>query len=203
MPYADLWNVTDPAGTDLAENIDDHIRKLRRQIQERLNGVVVVDWAADPVVLTDLALGIPAAPKKLLISAPEFQGLGGMIFIAGSGLYRLLNNNQLQIASLTLPPGANVTKVEILVHRDSATSIDWYFGKTSFNLAPVITTLASGNRSTAGVGIIDTGTIGVDGEVISADAMYHIAVNANSSIGPGRLYGARVTYTITDGRITL
>jgi hypothetical protein len=44
------WSTIIPAGTEQASTADDHIRRLRLEIEERMNDIVE-DWSADPVVL--------------------------------------------------------------------------------------------------------------------------------------------------------
>lgn len=52
MPYTDDWNTTDPAGSVQAAQIDDQIRKLRVQLDERLGDVMRgTGMLLDPVQL--------------------------------------------------------------------------------------------------------------------------------------------------------
>jgi hypothetical protein len=44
------WSTIVPAGSEQASTADDHIRRLRLEIEERMNDIVQ-DWSADPVVL--------------------------------------------------------------------------------------------------------------------------------------------------------
>lgn len=50
MAYSNVWSNVIPAGTAAANTLDDQIRQLRLDIQERMNDVVA-DWTVDPVVL--------------------------------------------------------------------------------------------------------------------------------------------------------
>jgi hypothetical protein len=51
MPYTDVWNTTRPSGsTTPAAEIDDEIRLLRLQLQERLN-TILESMTADPIQL--------------------------------------------------------------------------------------------------------------------------------------------------------
>lgn len=51
MPYDNPWVNNTPLGSDLANTIDDQIRRLRLDIQQRMDDVVN-NWFADPVVPT-------------------------------------------------------------------------------------------------------------------------------------------------------
>lgn len=49
MPYTNSWDDDVPAGTVAANLIDDHIRRLRLDLHERMDELVE-DWTTDPVV---------------------------------------------------------------------------------------------------------------------------------------------------------
>lgn len=50
MAYTNPWNESVPLGSAPRSTVDDIVRALKLDIRERMNAVVV-DWAADPVVL--------------------------------------------------------------------------------------------------------------------------------------------------------
>jgi hypothetical protein len=57
MPYTDAWNTTDPAGTVQANQIDDQIRKLRVELDERLGDVMRgTGMLLDPVQLKAITM---------------------------------------------------------------------------------------------------------------------------------------------------
>ena len=49
MAYTNSWSNIVPAGSDALSTADDQIRRLRLDVQERMDDVVA-DWTADPVV---------------------------------------------------------------------------------------------------------------------------------------------------------
>ncbi len=49
MAYTNAWSNIVPAGSDALNTADDQIRRLRLDVQERMDDVVA-DWTADPVV---------------------------------------------------------------------------------------------------------------------------------------------------------
>lgn len=71
MAYTNAWSVTVPAGSELANTIDDHLRRLRLDIEERMNDIVA-DWAADPVVLN--ASTLPITQKGVQYDADASPG---------------------------------------------------------------------------------------------------------------------------------
>lgn len=69
MAYTNAWSVTVPAGSELASTIDDHLRRLRLDIQERMNDIVT-DWTADPVVLSAIAMPVVQKSAYYAIAGP-------------------------------------------------------------------------------------------------------------------------------------
>lgn len=56
MAYDNDWSIIIPAGSDLLSTADDHFRRLRLDIGQRMDDIVD-DWTADPVVLSDIDVG--------------------------------------------------------------------------------------------------------------------------------------------------
>ena len=54
MAYTNSWTTVAPAGSAAANTADDEIRKLRLDLEERLEEVAIVDITVDPVVHKDL-----------------------------------------------------------------------------------------------------------------------------------------------------
>lgn len=50
MAYSQVWTNDVPPGSEQANNIDQIFRDLRRDIEERMESTLVVDWRTDPVV---------------------------------------------------------------------------------------------------------------------------------------------------------
>ena len=50
MAYTDVWTTVAPTGAAAANTADDEIRKLRLDIEERLEEFLIADMTADPVV---------------------------------------------------------------------------------------------------------------------------------------------------------
>ena len=49
MAYTNAWSNIVPAGSDALNTADDQIRRLRLDVQERMDDIVA-DWTTDPVV---------------------------------------------------------------------------------------------------------------------------------------------------------
>jgi hypothetical protein len=199
MPHTNAWNVTDPPGTEQAKNIDDHIRRLRVDLGDRLADLVV-DVMADPLKLKADAQD-PVVDKQLIIPFSDFMvTTNGKEAEFHDGYCLAYTDTGLLMCPVQVPVGCTITKVEVLVDVADADSINWSFDSRSFaagggrpasQTAQVI--LANGNVAGAGVKIGASGVLAV---LVSAAQMYYIAIDGVGANGNSYdLYGARVTYT--------
>jgi hypothetical protein len=206
MAHTNAWNVTDPPGTEQAKNIDDHIRKLRVDLGDRLADIVV-DVMADPLKLKPDAQD-PVVDKILIIPFPDFAANTEdkeVDYVAGRGF--AFTDTGLVMASVKVPVGCTITKVEMLVDVADASSINWAFysrlfaaggGRPASLTAQV--TLASGSVAGAGVKMVTSGVLAL---VVASDQMYYVSLDG---IGPAGnsydFYGARITYTSPNAAAT-
>jgi hypothetical protein len=194
MPYTNAWNVTDPPGTEQARNIDDHIRKLRLDLEERFESSLVVDMSADPLVLRDEVLGKQDG-KQIIINFDEFAiDTGSSVdYIPASGY---LEAGAPMTAAIKLMAGVTITKVELLCDRLAAGVFAWRVYSRAFSgVAPTEVTLV--NHAGAGVTVSDTGDVEW---LIGAGEIYYVYVG--STIDNKRIYGARVTFNTPNSRFT-
>lgn len=199
MPFSDAWNDTDPPGSELAKNIDDHIRKLRLQIDERMEAMLVEDWAADPLAYLDAVSGKKTGKQILIPFGAFLYGTTGStskgVEMHTSYVETYVDTGPM-IAPVILPPGVTVTLVELMADKGDTTSVSWQFSYRLFsaggstddeNVIDAGTTF-----STAGIQIKATGALT---EVIAANTLYWIRVSATGSSGQAYdLFGARITY---------
>ena len=75
MAHTHPWSVTEPPGSALAADIDQKIRDLRLDLEERLEESVIVDMSADPVVAKPGIGGIPT--RTINYSYPAGTGSAG------------------------------------------------------------------------------------------------------------------------------
>lgn len=57
MSYSNGWSISTPTDPSAAKLLGADIRQLRLDLEERMETNLVVDWAADPIVLQDLVIG--------------------------------------------------------------------------------------------------------------------------------------------------
>ena len=77
MPYTRAWSNTIPAGTRAAGEIDDAIRELRVDIQQRMDEALVDDWFDDPVVAKS-GVGGTVTNRVLVIPPHILMSVGGL-----------------------------------------------------------------------------------------------------------------------------
>jgi hypothetical protein len=201
MPHTNPWNVTDPPGTEQAKNIDDHIRKVRVDINDRAADIVV-DVMADPWVLKRSALEVAPGGSIKIISMMDFKTTTiGKEAVYAPGVLLAYSDTDGLYANVELPVGAIVTLIEVLCDSGDCTDVTFTFYARAFAAGGATrptsqtqqVTLSSGS-TTPGSGVkiaSDTGSF-----EILADFVYYIGVEGTAT--PGKsfdLYGARFTYT--------
>jgi hypothetical protein len=201
MPHTNPWNVTDPPGSEQAKNIDDHIRKLRVDIGDRLADLVV-DVMADPLVIKRSALEEPVGGTIKMISMMDFKtSTTGKEAIYLPGVLMAFTDTDGLYADVELPAGAVVTKIEVLADAGDATNVTWTFWRRQFAASGVRPSSQSaqdpqGSFSTtpgSGVKIIASGVMTV---TIDQNYVYYLGVEGNGPAGKSfDLFGARITYT--------
>ena len=207
MPHTRAWSVTIPPGGTQAKQIDDEIRKLRVDIDERFADVMV-DVLADPVDLKPQFKG-NVDGKVMVIPFAAFNSnteTKETFYENGRGF--AFTDTGPVMAPVILSPGCIVTKVEVLVDKGDAASVEFDFFARSFAAGagrPGSTTaqvsLFHGAGAGAGVILIASGVLAV---VIDDEQLYYIAIDGIGAAGNSYdFYGARVTYNTPDCRNTI
>lgn len=204
MPHTRAWDVTQPPGTTQAKQIDDEIRKLRVDIDERWRDFMV-DPLADPVDLKPQFKG-NVVGKILVIPFANFNSnTSAKETWYNNGYGQAFTDTGPLLAGVSLTPGCIVTKVEVLVDKGDAASVEFDFFARSFAAGAgrpgsqtAQASLFHGSGAGAGVIIIASGVLAV---TIDAAQMYYIALDGIGAAGNSfDFYGARVTYDVPDSR---
>lgn len=206
MAHTNAWNVTDPPGNEQAKNIDNHIRKLRVDIAERM-GDIVVDWTADPVKLDSSKIG-EVVGKIRVISFADFKTttIGKEAVYTAGRLYAFTDTDGLY-ADVDIPVGCTITKIEVLADVGDASDITWTLYNRSFAAggarpASITAQNSLASLTTAGSGVKNMAS-GVLALGITDAFLYYLVVEAGGAAGNSfDLYGARITYTMPDGSKT-
>ena len=66
MAYSNSWSNIIPVSSDPLNTADDQLRRVRLDVQERMDDLVD-DWTADPVVLSDIDVGIVTGTPDLAV----------------------------------------------------------------------------------------------------------------------------------------
>lgn len=194
MPFTRPFSVSNIPGTTLAKQIDEEFRASKLELLERFNATLFVDFAADPLVLKDSLAG-KVVGKQLLIPHNDFkERIGGPKRPEINELFTaIFEDTGTMQASVVLPPGVTITKVEFLVDRGQIDIIHWALDRLDFDLTPSKTAISLGDFSTAGVQIIDSGAIA---HVVQNNSYYQLTLETTSSanVDSFLLYAARITY---------
>lgn len=207
MGHTRAWDVTLPPGTTQAKQIDDEIRKVRVDVDERFADIMV-DTLADPVDLKPQFKG-NVDSKQLVIPFPMFNSdTNGKDTTYHLGYGQAFTDTGPLVAPIILPPGVIMTLVELLIDKGDAASIEMDVMARSFAAGAgrpgsqtANVSLSHVTSAGAGVVILPTAALNV---TIDPAQLYYIVVEA---IGPAGnsfdFYGARVTYKTPDCRNTI
>jgi len=203
MTYTQAWDNNRPSGSELAKNIDNEIRRLRQELSERLQDVLISSGIeADPWVLKDAVLG-KALLKVLVISPHAFILPENNSKITSSlDAYVVIFTDSLPARGIVyLPPGVTILRFDVAIDKQQAGAVSWYAYKTNIN-SGVTTIIQEVMVSAAGGVHVSLG--GDLEELVTGDSHYGINVEFTGTAGnAGRLYGGRVAYSTPDGRFTI
>lgn len=193
MAYTNTWSNIIPAGSAAANTVDDQIRQLRLDIQERMDDIVI-DWTADPVVLDVGVIGAQTGVVRFFgpwLIAParddDDVSWGNFYFEADN------NANFPAFMPLALPVGAVVTEITIISDKNTATNYDATFNHSAYATSPVFTEVSSVTVSATGVreDTVFTGT-----HTVATLRVYMLKFNSTGG-GRFRIYGAKVTFNVS------
>lgn len=200
MTYSNNWSDTRPLGSAQAHTADDEIRDLRLDIHERMDELVE-DWTADPVVAKQSAYGTKEG-KTLIVHGSAFviePSEVNSFNYADSGTSSVSNVAQPMRAWVPLPNGVTITKIEWLVTNGDTAAISLVFGSLEFVQALTVEVLSSLSTTESGVGIVDSGEIGL---AVGADKCYFLKADKSGGAAFG-INAVRITYDTPDARNTI
>lgn len=195
MSYTNAWDVTTPAGTEQAKKIDDHFRRLRLDIQERMNEIFV-SFAASPVTLKDEIKGKKTG-KIMMVPFPDFVANTVDYNAAGNAIFT--SSSEPARAPLKMPLGVVIKKVRWLISCSDSTSTTFALKSCAFNVGatPVVETVQT--KGSAGGEIMDSGTL-----TITIDGTKYFWLEADrSGGGTFSIYAVEITYDAADSRSTM
>lgn len=198
MTYTNVWSTNRPLGSAQANQIDDEIRALRLDLQERI-GLIFEDMGADPVVIDQTKFGA-ATGKTLIVHGSAFTIEGsGLVNYDDTGLSEIASDSGPVRAWVPLPGGVSITKIEWLMSNTDTAPISVSFGCMSFELGMGVEVLNAMSSSASGASILDSGDI-----VIPVQNTKTYFLKADK--GGGGFFGLRavkITYNCPDGRSTI
>lgn len=218
MPFTNVWSSVIPAGGVQAKLIDDHIRQLRLDLEERFNSVLFAPSVAgdadhpqpnamlrDPLVLKDAVKG-KKADKKLIIPYSDFiKNTLGKEFVFDQYKLIAFTDSAPLICPIILPPGVTLKRIEFLNNRLDAGSVIFDLRKRVFAAGGAIddNTLVATVTNNGAVGLVISAPADF-AEVILDNWFYWVVVDATGTAGNGfEIMGIRLTYDAPDSMSTL
>ena len=170
MAYSNSWSNIIPVSSDPLNTADDQLRRVRLDVQERMDDIVE-DWTADPVV-----------PKAVADAATRWRHWSEGVIDRGTDEYsnftaRVLISPTISLqigwyAPLPLIVGRTLTSVIARVNRvNSSATITLQVVKLSVNADPPVETALMGTVTSVSTGWEDLSS-GVLSEVIDGNHVY-------------------------------
>lgn len=195
MPYSSVWDTNGFPGSSAAKTIDDEIRKLRRQLEDRFEDVLIEDITADPWVLKGAISGLKTGIKRIIPFAAFLNDLHARendISLTGF-LIGFVGNDMAAPLGAYIPVGCVITKLRWLVNKDAAASIDGkIYSRPFVNTAPAHTIINTTNIAAAGANVVASVDLAIE---ILPDVMYWLGIIGNGAVGNSyHVYGCEVTF---------
>ena len=114
MPYTNTWDPLTPDGSEDANTIDNIIKALKLDVQERMEDAFVEDWTADPLVLKADVTG-EASDLECWIPFSEFKGFSGNDpgFSASAPTF-YQDNSTAYAFNIPIPRGAVINEMRVV-----------------------------------------------------------------------------------------
>src|SRR5678816_4211661 len=132
MPYTNLWSNVIPAGGVQAKLIDDHIRQLRFDLEERLEDKIFTDMALDPLVLKDEFSGKKVSKQMVISFAEMSKSVLGKEHIIDQYKMIAFTDSAPVVIPIHLPPGVTLTLFEVMNDRVDSGSVIFDLRKRAF-----------------------------------------------------------------------
>lgn len=189
MPFLYTWDDTVPAGSQPANTIDDHIRRLRVEIHERMDSAFVDDWTADPLVLKSSLVGGATGRQICFPASLGIVDTSAALDLEGSS-YEGIGVTVRVIFPLVLPHGITITKIEAEIDKRGTADVIWNLWRKAIGGAATL--LHTVHHTAVGQVVSDTGAIT---EVVDGAYAYYIESPTGTSVR--NFFGFRVTYDRT------
>ncbi len=196
MPYTNAWSSTIPLGSADPGTIDDVVRQLRLDIEERMNDVVA-DWTVDPVVLDVSTVGTQTGVVIMYhhtILQPRQDDDDVGYEGAGLGEYFLSDNETGKTAfgALNFPVGSTLTNFEATIDVGGGGDLDMRIAYITSGTG-ARTLVSTISQATSGIRTMDTGTIS---HPVLTNRAYYVHFDNTTSVRY-RIYAMKATIDVT------
>lgn len=200
MAYSNTWATTIPLGSSQASNLDDAIRQLRLDLNERFDGFVFEDMTADPLAIQQSSFGAKE-DKKMVIPYTSFiiEPSEGNAFEYNTGFVTVNANAQPVKASLMLAVGTTIKRVEWLVSTDDAALFSLRLRSGSFEAPSTVIDDLTLSKTSSGQEMVDSGEVGIQ---VDGQRYFWLEADKQDSTAAFSIWAVRITYSAPDGRST-
>lgn len=201
MPYTNPWSNIIPSGGAQAITIDDQIRQLRLDIQERMDTILATGgkWTNDPIALpsfsgqvNDRHIIIPALAIQHVNDEDNTRWEWG-----GHGIFKAQDAGLVSVCPLQLPIGIVITRFEFISQLfGSGTSLSVKLYKRAFNTSDAVTQIGSTlvNNLSGAEQLTDSGA-GSLSETVD-ESTYWIENQPSGAFSTYWMYGYRLTVNV-------
>lgn len=199
MAYTNTWSNLSPTGSTPAKQIDDEFRKLRVDIQERME-TFITDWETDPVVLKPESGG-PVEGKSIHVP--------GWAFVSDNDITRISTGILIDVdsdlyAPVILPIGVTVRSFQAMVIPGNGI-MTVRLGYINHGVsAPVFTTVDSNTHTgSSSLVLIDNSDANL-AHVTDINRHYLLWITTDSAIGAvSKICGVQIVYDIDNVKQTI
>jgi hypothetical protein len=187
------WSTIVPAGSEQASTADDHIRRLRLEIEERMNDIVE-DWSADPVALKPFSVG-GAAGGKLIVHSSAFivEPSEDQMAEYGDDNLQVASGTNPMRAALQLVPGLVINKMRAIVtHNGGGSDVIVSLKSLQFSTALATSTICQLQTATDGVQMLDSATLAPFTHTVTADECLFLVFDISAVLA--RLHCVELTF---------
>jgi hypothetical protein len=194
------WVTTVPSGSEQASTADDHFRRLRLEIEERMNDIVE-DWSADPVVLSPTG-GLVGKVVNIHSSAFVCEPSEEATVEYGDTGVTVSNLVGPIRAGLVLPLGVTVRRMRWLITNGDTAAIAMKLGSVDFAVGAASGTIASMTTTDSGSQIVDSFTVAPFSYTVDSGVILYLSADKGGG-AEFIIHGVSLTYDTPDARNTL
>ncbi len=201
MAYSNTWSTLRPLGSAQAHTADDEIRALRLDIEERFSGLVFEDMNDDPLTIKQESFGTKEG-KQMVVPYTSFiiEPSETNAFEYNTGFVTVNANCQPVKASVILPVGVTIKRIEWLVSTDDSALLSLRLRSGSFEMPSTVIDDLTSSKTSSGQEMVDSGEVGIQ---VDGLRYFWLEADKQDDTAAFSIWAVRITYDAPDSRSTL